>query len=87
MYPKKYGDKTSLYIDQTFEGETIEEKVERIVNNDEPITDGAPLVYTDRSEGVDPNYNVRTDRFELAVDALDIFNKSTNWNFRNCAEC
>ena len=29
---------------ETFEGETIEEKVERIVTNKEPITDGAPMI-------------------------------------------
>ena len=29
------------------DGETIEEKVERVVNNGEPIEDGAPNVYTD----------------------------------------
>jgi hypothetical protein len=32
---------------ETFEGETIEEKVERIVTNKEPISDGAPMIYTD----------------------------------------
>ena len=29
------------------EGETIETKVARIVQNKEPITDGAPMIYTD----------------------------------------
>ena len=29
---------------ETFEGETIEEKVERIVTNKEPISDVAPMI-------------------------------------------
>ena len=36
----------------------------------EPITDGAPLIYTERKEGVIPAYDVRTDRFEIAVEAM-----------------
>lgn len=37
----------------------------------EPIKDGAPLVYTERKDGVRPEFDPRTDRFELAVDAMD----------------
>lgn len=54
---------------ETFEGETIEEKVERIVTNKEPISDGAPMIYTEKSAGVLPAYNIRTDRFDIAIDA------------------
>ena len=35
-----------------------------------PITDGAPIIYTERKEGVIPAYDVRTDRFEIAVEAM-----------------
>ena len=54
---------------ETFEGETIEEKVERIVTNKEPISGGAPMIYTEKSAGVLPAYNIRTDRFDIAIDA------------------
>ena len=30
------------------EGESIETKVKRITENNEPITDGAPIIYTNR---------------------------------------
>ena len=30
------------------EGESIENKVRRITENNEPITDGAPIIYTNR---------------------------------------
>lgn len=53
------------------EGESIETKVRRIVENNEPITDGAPIIYTNREDGVLPGYNIRTDRWEIAQDTMD----------------
>ena len=63
--------KTTIEVNDSYEGETIEHKVRRITQNQEPITDGAPIIYTERKDGVKPEYDVRTDRFELAVDAMD----------------
>lgn len=71
MYKHNRIKKTTITVNKGYEGERLEEKINRIVNNKEPITDGAPVVYTDRSDGVRPEYNIRTDRFELAVDAMD----------------
>ena len=51
-------------------GISIERKVEKITESKEPITDGAPLIYSERKEGVIPAYDVRTDRFEIAVEAM-----------------
>ena len=44
---------------QTKEGEYIEEKVRRITENNEPIEDGAPIIYTERKDGVNPAANYR----------------------------
>lgn len=52
------------------EGETIEMKVERVMSNNEPIDDTAPIIYTDRREGVLPQYDPRTDKFDLSLDAM-----------------
>ena len=52
------------------EGETIEEKVRRVVETNEPIEDGAPLIYTPKEDGVVAAYNIRTDRWEIAQDAM-----------------
>lgn len=57
-------------------GESIEEKVRRIVENNEPITDGAPIIYTNRDDGVLPAYNIRTDRWEVAQAAMDAVNQA-----------
>lgn len=61
---------------EQLEGESIEDKIKRIVNNKEPIKDGAPLIYTDRKDGVKEAYNIRTDRFEVAINAMDKVNKA-----------
>jgi hypothetical protein len=77
MYKRNKPEKTTLTINTSYEGERLEEKINRIVNNKEPITDGAPLIYTDRKDGVRPDTNIRTDRFEIAVDAMDKVHKSS----------
>lgn len=72
----KPAESTSLNVNTSYEGETIEQKIRRIVNNKEPINDGAPLIYTDRKNGVQPEYNIKTDRFEVAIDAMDKVTKT-----------
>lgn len=78
IYKVKKGaiKKTTLKINQATVGETIETKVQRITQQKEPITDGAPLIYTDRKDGVLPEYNPRTDKMELAVEAMDSASKT-----------
>lgn len=76
MYRKITPSKTSLRVNDSKEGERIEQKVNRILNNKEPIKDGAPRIYTDRKDGIIPEYNIRTDRFEEAIDATDKITKS-----------
>ena len=71
MYRTQPTQETTIIVNESTEGETIEQKIERVVNNGEPITDGAPMVYTEREDGVLPAYDPRTDRFEIAVDAMD----------------
>ena len=67
---------TDLTINTSVEGETIEMKVERITVNREPITDGAPLIYTDKKQGVLAGYDIRSDRFEVAIEAMDKVSKT-----------
>lgn len=69
MYRKNIIPKTTIARNESYVGETIERKMERIMNNKEPITDGAPITYTERKDGVDPGMDIRTDRWEHAIDA------------------
>lgn len=68
--------KSALKGIEASEGETIELKVRRIVSNKEPIKDGAPPIYTERKHGVIAAHNIRTDRWEIATDAMDAVSRS-----------
>lgn len=59
-----------------YEGETIEAKVRRIVDSKEPITDGAPIIYTEKKDGVLPQFDIRTDRWDMAIIAMDAANRA-----------
>ena len=76
MYKKHIPPKTTITWNNSLEGEFIEMKIRRIMNNKEPITDGAELIYTDRKDGVLPDYDIRTDRWEHAIDAMDRVQKA-----------
>ena len=54
-----------------YEAESIEEKVRRIVNENEPIEDGAPIIFQERIDGVKPEFNIRTDKWDVAQEAMD----------------
>ena len=76
MYKYNINKPTKIRINQSVEGETIEMKVRRIVDNKEPITDGAPLIYGPKGE-IMAGHNIRTDRFEIAVEATDSISKAS----------
>lgn len=76
MYKKPKMNRNTFQRNESVDGETIESKFHRIINNKEPITDGAPIIYTERKDGVSPAYNIRTDRWEIAVDGMDKVQKS-----------
>ena len=76
MKRTKVSNYTSLKSTETYEGETIEEKIRRIMLSGEPITDGAPIIYTEKKDGVRPEYDIRTDKWDVALGALDLLDKT-----------
>ena len=77
-YPKKsFKRNLSGYTPYEFkEGELIEEKVARLTQEKSPINDGAPIIYTEKKDGVLPQYDVRTDKWDIAQSAMDLANAS-----------
>lgn len=61
-------------IKMTESGETLIKKCQRILDEGEPLTDGAPMVYTPKQAGVKPECNVRTDKWDIAMKAMDRVN-------------
>lgn len=53
------------------ECETITEKVARITENNEPISDGVQMIYTPRKDGVMKQFNIRTDKWDIAQEAME----------------
>lgn len=71
MYkPKKYRNSTMTGA-ETYIAESIESKMTRMLNNKEPIKNELPLIHTARTEGVKPEYDIRTDKWEVAAEAMD----------------
>ena len=49
MYNKIGDKKSKMKGIQSYDADSIEEKVRKIINSKEPITDGAPLIHQHRS--------------------------------------
>lgn len=63
----------------TYEAEPREVKLRKIISGEASnMEDGVfPTIYTEKKDGVRPEYDIRTDRFEVAIDAMDKINQST----------
>lgn len=61
---------------ELYEAESIEKKMQKATTEKTPIENASPNIYTERKEGVKPEYNPRTDRFDVAIEAMDKVAKS-----------
>lgn len=59
-----------------YEAESIEVQMMKATAEKTPIDKASPNIYTERKDGVIPQYNPRTDRFDLAIEAMDKVSKS-----------
>lgn len=57
--------------DYTTDAMSLEEKVRSLLETNSPIDSISPMYYTERKDGVKPETDIRTDRFEIALDACD----------------
>ena len=57
----------------TYQAEPREVKLRKIINGEaNNMEDGVfPTIYTEKKDGVQPEFDIRTDRFEVAIDAID----------------
>lgn len=76
MYKIQKHAVNKLHINKSVQGMTIEQKIAKIKDGKERITDGAPIIYEERKAGVNPAHDVRTDRFMVAIEASDKIAKS-----------
>lgn len=67
---------SQMVNDQLEKGESIEQKMFRVTTTNEPIENVAPLMYTERKDGVLPETDFRTDRMAIAQEAMGACAKS-----------
>jgi hypothetical protein len=62
----------------TYQADPREVKLRKIINGESnDMEDGVfPTIYTEKKDGVQPEFDIRTDRFEVAIDAIDKINQS-----------
>lgn len=62
----------------TYQAEPREVKLRKIISGETSnMEDGVfPTIYTEKKDGVQPEFDIRTDRFEVAIDAIDKINQS-----------
>lgn len=65
-----YTCRPTLTVDSTYEAEGLEVKLRRVTETNEPLAGDIPIIYTRKTDGVLPAYDIRTDRFEIAREAM-----------------
>ena len=73
------GDLVPVLCQEVIPGDKLRINMEQLVRFMPlvaPITDGAPIIYTEKKDGVLPQYDIRTDKWEIAQSAMDLANAS-----------
>lgn len=76
MYKSNYNNRGNVKRNECYKAETIEQEVSRALNNGEKLEHTKTLIYTEKKAGTPAGYNIRTDRFEIALDAIETLEKS-----------
>lgn len=78
MYRIQQRTGTSILRTEIKSGETIEQKVTRMKDNGEDANEvSTKLIYTDYKDGVNPLYDIRTDKWEIAQAQKDAVARNT----------
>lgn len=74
---KFYKSRIHTTLSREMEANSLEEMLRKAISNKEPIKlDTASMAYTERKDGVLPQYDIRTDRWEIALQASDKVSRS-----------
>lgn len=53
------------------EDKPLEQKIQAMMNNEEPIVGTDELIFTKKRDGILPMYDPRGDRFDAAIEAIN----------------
>lgn len=78
--------KSKIQINNIYEAEPLEAKLRRKMKGgkvDEEEGDGKTwaIAYTEKKDGVKPEYDIRTDRFEIAREAMETLEKGIQLSY------
>ena len=84
--PKIQHMPSQIKIWNTYEAEPLEVKLRRKMKGgkvDEEEGDGKTwaIAYTEKKDGVKPEYDIRTDRFEIAREAMETLEKGIQLSY------
>lgn len=60
----------------SYEGISVEQMLRNLMKGEKVDTTGSDLNYTDKKDGVRPEFNIRTDRFEIAQESMETATKA-----------
>lgn len=64
-------NKTNVSGITGYVAEPGEAKIARMTQLKQPIEGGGQIAFTERKEGVKPEYDIRTDKFDIAMEMMD----------------
>lgn len=84
--PIKEIGRSTIIIRTQYEAEPLEVKLRRKMKGgkvDEEEGDGKTwaIAYTEKKDGVKPEYDIRTDRFEIAREAMETLEKGIQLSY------
>lgn len=84
--PIKGIGRSTIVIRTQYEAEPLEVKLRRKIKGgkvDEEEGDGKTwaIAYTEKKDGVKPEYDIRTDRFEIAREAMETLEKGIQLSY------
>lgn len=78
MYKIPKQVKTSIESNDSVEGETIEIRLERLLNNGDEVIESKELIYTRPEDGVVASFNIRHDHWDDAIEQASIMAEKRN---------
>lgn len=76
MRTAKFRKRGLINKNECYKGDSIEVMLKKRMNGEEIEMGTKPLLYTEKNDGVIPEGNIRSDRFELAQDSIDYVEKT-----------
>jgi hypothetical protein len=76
MIKHKIKRNNNLKVNNSYSAESLERTIERRLSNGDDLNDKVNLLFYDVSDGVMPGTNVRTDRFDVALDGMTMIEKT-----------